>query len=308
MAVKAVWPAVRTAGFFALFCGMRRIIMGTKAVRGTVVYWDLAALWNFALDYLLLLGTLRIAGRPLRRWRLALGAALGAAYSVAALALPLPAWTMPAALLVMTLAAFGRTERYVKLTLLYLLLACGLGGIVLLLGRADGMERLAYGLIYARLPWGVFFAASGLAYLLLTLVFRAGARHGGGEFVRVRVEHGGRQVTLQLLRDTGNTLSDPLTGEGVPVIEKSALLPLLSGEEGGESARITVTALRVRTVSGADGTLDAFRCDGLFADGRALGARLIALSPEAFGGRYQGLWFDDEREEAKRHELEKAVG
>ena len=273
-----------------------------------VVYWDLAALWNFALDYLLLLGTLRIAGRPIRRSRLAFGAALGAAYSVAALALALPAWTVPAALLAMTLAAFGRTGRYIKLTLLYLLLACGLGGIVLLLGRLGGMERLTYGLVYARLPWGVFFVASGLSYLLLTLVFRDGVRHGGGDIVRVCVEHGGKHVTLRLLRDTGNTLSDPLTGEGVPVIEKSALLPLFSGECGDETAYIAVTALRVRTVSGANETLDAFRCDGLFLGGRALGARLIALSPEAFGGGYQGLWFDDEREEAERHELEEAVG
>lgn len=273
-----------------------------------VVYWDLAALWNFALDYLLLLGTLRIAGRTPHRPRLALGAALGAAYSVAALALPLPIWTLPAALLAMTFAAFGRTRRYVKLTLLCLLLACGLGGTVVLLGRLGGMERFAYGLIYARLPWGVFFAASGLSYLLLTFVFRDGARYGGEEFVRVRVEHGGKHVTLRLLRDTGNTLSDPLTGEGVPVIEKDALLPLLSEGNGDEAAYRKTMTLRVRTVSGGDGTLYAFRCDRLFADGRLLGARLIALSPEAFGGAYQGLWFDDEREETRRYELEKAVG
>ena len=273
-----------------------------------VVYWDLAALWNFALDYLLLLGTLRIAGRPPCRPRLALGAALGAAYSVAALALALPAWTAPAALLAMTLAAFGRTGRWVKLTLLYLLLACGLGGIVMLLGHLGGMKRLGYALIYARLPWGVFFAASGLSYLLLALVFRDGARHGGGDFVWVRVEYGGKHVTLRLLRDTGNTLSDPATGEGVPVIEKKALLPLFSKGNGEGTAYMTITALRARTVGGAGETLDAFRCDRLSVDGRSLGARLIALSPEAFGGGYQGLWFDDVREEAERHELEKAVG
>ncbi|MBQ7713507.1 MAG: sigma-E processing peptidase SpoIIGA, partial [Oscillospiraceae bacterium] len=45
-----------------------------------IVYWDLVALWNFALDYLLLLGAARLAGRGFRRVRLALGAALGAAY------------------------------------------------------------------------------------------------------------------------------------------------------------------------------------------------------------------------------------
>ena len=257
-----------------------------------MVYWDLVAAWNFALDYILLLGTLRLAGRSVRRRRLVPAALLGAAYAVAALALPFSPWLLAGAMLAMCRVAFGR-ERFVKLTLLFALLACGLGGGVLLLGRVSGgMERLARGVVYAELPWGVFGAAAGLSYLLLTLVFRGGARHDSGDLVRVRVEYGGKSVEAALLRDTGNTLSDPLTGEGVPVIEKSALAPLFSEGNGRSTAYKTFTALRVGTVSGV-GTLEAFRCDELTADGRALGARLIALSPEAFGGRYQGLWYDD---------------
>ena len=234
-----------------------------------VVYWDLVALWNFALDYLLLLGTLRLAGRPVRRLRVALAAALGAAYSVAALALPFSLWTLAGALLLMCCAAFGHTGRFLKLTLLFLLLACGLGGGVLLLGRVSGgMERLARGMVYAQLPWGVFFAAAGLSYLLLTLIFRGGARHGAGDFVTARVTYGGRSVTLRLLRDTGNALTDPLTGEGVPVIEESALAPLFEEGNGGSAAYTTFTPLRVGTVSGG-GTLRAFRCDELSVDGRS---------------------------------------
>lgn len=273
-----------------------------------VVYWDLAAAWNFALDYLLLLGTLRLAGQRIRRGRLACAAALGAAYSVAALTQPFSPWTLTGAMLLMCLIAFGRTERYVRLTLLFLLLACSLGGGVLLLGRASGgMERLARGLLYARLPWGVFFAAAGGAYLLLTLVFRGGAKHDGRDFVHARVEYGGRRVALRLFRDTGNALSDPLTGEGVPVVEKNALSPLFPKGNGAAAANMPVTPLRVCTVGGADGTLDAFRCDKLIVDGRDLGARLIAMTPETFHGGYQGLWYDD-GEEKTRHELEGTVG
>lgn len=274
-----------------------------------VVYWDLAAFWNFILDYLLLLGTLRVAGRPLRRGRIVFGAAFGAAYAVAALALALPLWTAAAALPVMTYLAFGRTARYVRLTLLFALLACGLGGAVLLLGRlGGGMARLAYGLFCARLPWDVFFTASGLSYLLLTIVFRGGARHGANEFARVRVEYGGRHVALRLFRDTGNTLSDPMTGEGVPVIEKGALAPLFPEGKPETAAYKGFTTLRCATVSGTEAALAAFRCDRLVADGRDLGARLIALAPEPFGGAYQGLWFDEEKEETEQNGLEAAVG
>ncbi len=278
-------------------------------MRDLVIYWDMAALWNFILDYLLLLGTLRVAGRPLRRRRLALGAIFGAGYSVAALAFLLPAWTALPALPVMTRIAFGRTERYGKLTLLFALFSCGLGGAVLLLGRLGGdMEHLAYGLVCARLPWGVFFAASGLSYLLLTLVFRGGAKYDGAAYVPATIEYGGKRVSLRLFRDTGKSLTDPLTGEGVPVIEKSALAPLFSEGNDGTAAYMAFATLNAHTALAGEGTLQAFRCDNLTVGGRNLGARLIALAPEPFGGAYQGLWLDEEVEETERNELEATVG
>lgn len=275
-------------------------------VRGLVVYWDLVALWNFALDYILLLGTLRLAGRSACRWRVALAAALGAAYAVAALTTPFSLWTLAGVMLLMCCVAFGQTGRFLKLTLLFLLLSCGLGGGVLLLGRASGgMARLGRAMVYAELPWGVFCAAAGLSYLLLTVIFRGGAKHDRDDFVRAQIEFRGRSAEVTLFRDTGNVLTDPLTGEGVPVIEKNALAALFSEGNGNLAAYKTFTALRVGTVSGS-GTLDAFRCDKLVVDGRDLGARLIALSPEAFGGRYRGLWYDEEKEE--RHDLAAMVG
>ena len=47
----------------------------------TVIYLDELFLLNFVVDYLLLLAAGRLAGEILRRGRLALGAALGAAYA-----------------------------------------------------------------------------------------------------------------------------------------------------------------------------------------------------------------------------------
>ena len=253
-----------------------------------IVYWDLAAAWNFALDYLLLLGTLHLAGQPIRRKRVALAAALGAAYSVAALAMPALVWVLLPMALLMCRIAFGNAPRLLRLSLLFLLLSCALSGLVLLLGRlGGGMARLARGAVLAELPWGVFCAAMASAYVLLTVIFRASARHDAADFVTARVEYGGESAELRLLRDTGNTLCDPLTGESVPVIEKAAVLPLLEKENGAASP--SFTALRVGTVGGG-GTLRAFRCDALTVDGQELGARLIALTEEGFGGAYQGLW------------------
>lgn len=264
-----------------------------------IVYWDLVAAWNFTLDYLLLLATMRLAGQTIKRKRLAAAALLGAGYAVLTLAEPRLLWVLLPVALIMCRVAFGRVPRFLKLGLLFLLLSCSLGGAVLLLGRlSGGMTRLAYGMVFSILPWGVFCGAAVLSYVLLTVVFRGSARHDASDFVQARVSCGGRTVELRLLRDTGNALTDPLTGEGVPVVEESALAFLLP--------YVLFTDLRVGTVGGGS-TLRAFRCDALEVNGRDLGARLIALTHESLGGAYQGLWFAEETEE-RQHDVAAMVG
>ena len=168
------------------------------------------------------------------RLRLLGAAAFGAAYAVLRLVLPCSPWLTAAAFVGMALLAFRGTGRAFKLGLLTLLLSCALGGGVLLLGQCCGsLGRIARGVIFAQLPWGVLLGAMGVTYLLLSTVFRGGARHDGGELLRVRLTRGGKTVTLRLLYDSGNLLTDPLTGESVPVIGQSALRALLPEREEG---------------------------------------------------------------------------
>ena len=247
-----------------------------------VVYWDLAALVNGAADYLLLLSAARLAGRTVPRLRLLGAAAFGAAYAVLRLVLPCSPWLTAAAFVGMAL------------------LACALGGGVMLLGRCVGsLARVARGVIFAQLPWGVLLGAMGVTYLLLSTVFRGGARHDGRELLRVRLTRGGKTVTLRLLHDSGNLLTDPLTGESVPVIGQSALCALLPEREEGY---ITLSC----TTAGGSGTLRAFYCDSVRVNGRDLGRRLVAVSPDIYGDSgFQGVWRMEEQEGA--HELVQAA-
>ena len=64
----------------------------------------------------------------------------------------------------------------------------------------------------------------------------------------------------------------------------------------------TERTIDARTALGS-AALDVFRCDALSVGGRALGARLIALSDQRLGPRYQGLWYDEGKEAAERHGL-----
>ena len=271
-----------------------------EGVTGMVVYWDLAALVNGAADYLLLLSAARLAGRTVPRLRLLGAAAFGAAYAVLRLVLPCSPWLNAAAFVGMALLAFRGTGRALKLGLLTLLLSCALGGGVLLLGQCCGsLGRIARGVIFAQLPWGVLLGAMGVTYLLLSTVFRGGARHDGGELLRVRLTRGGKTVTLRLLYDSGNLLTDPLTGESVPVIGQSALRALLPEREEGY---ITLSC----TTAGGSGTLRAFYCDSVRVNGRDLGRRLVAVSPDIYGDSgFQGVWRMEEQEGA--HELVQAA-
>ena len=149
------------------------------------------------------------------------------------------------------------------------------------------MTRLARGVVAADLPWGVFLLAAGLSYLLISVVFRFGAARTGGEVAEAVITCRGKTVRVRLLRDTGNTLSDPATGLGVAVIDRHALGDLVSEKEAAALPRIPYCS-----VGQTDGTLPLLHCEGIILDGKDLGARSVALTerPPGDGGAYAGLW------------------
>lgn len=252
-----------------------------------VVYWDLVLLFNFLTDYLLLYCAAQLSGFGIRRKRIALGAFAGAAYAVVQLLFPKSVLVMLAVLALMGVLTFFGTGRAIRLTLLFAALACAFGGGVLLLGQVFGTTRqLAHGVLFAELPWRVFFAAAVLSYLLLGFVFRGSAQHTDSELAAVTIFYHGASVSLTLLRDTGNTLTDPQTGVGIPVISKHAVRELL-----GEDEIALLPCVPYCSVGTQSGSLPVFCCDELKCDGVSLGARPIAVSANVLGGgRYVGLW------------------
>ena len=251
-----------------------------------VVYWDLVLLFNFLTDYLLLFCTVRLSGFNVKRLRLTLSALLGAAYAVVQLVFPRSVFCLLGVLALMGAHAFFGTGRALKLTLLFAALSCALGGCVILLGQFSGASgRLVRGIVFAELPWGVFFAAAALCYLILGVVFRYGARHTGGELAQVTLTYRGKSASLTLLRDTGNTLTDMQTGAGIPVVSEHAVRDLFTADEIA-----LLPCIPYRCVGTQEGLLPVFRCDELSCDGVSLGARLVALSPNVLGAGYVGLW------------------
>ncbi|MDR3207785.1 MAG: sigma-E processing peptidase SpoIIGA, partial [Oscillospiraceae bacterium] len=274
------------------------------------VYVDTLFALNGMVNYLLLLAAVRITDRPFRRWRLLLGAVLGGLYAVAVFVPPLgglagPPGKAAAGLLMALVAAGGRPwGRFWRYILVFLGASFALGGCVLALGVLTGRDAPPGGVPVLPVSLPILLAGAGVCYLIFALVFRRSARHGGAarDIVTVRLDWGGRTAEVAALWDTGNTLSDPLTGAPVMVMDCErgrALLPaeaaLLVDKTALRRPERVLTLLHelglagrfrlipYRAVGVECGFLLAFRPDVVTVGGRRRPGVLVALAPHALG-------------------------
>lgn len=245
------------------------------------VYVDLLFLLNTLINYLLLRGSAAMGGSPARIRRLLTGAAIGGTYAVACVlpggAFLQTGWVQAAAAAAMILAAFGWKKTTLKQGLFFLALSFAFGGAVLLLVQAAEPDCV---LIGGRAYYGVTFPAllllAGACYGLAAVVLRGWGSHTGGDLAPLELELQSSRVCLQALRDTGNTLRDPVSGQPILVAEWQVLCRLLPeaalhrsdfSDPAGLVEKLTVSHpdLRFRLIPyGAVGTssglLPAVRC------------------------------------------------
>ena len=281
----------------------------------TVVYVDSVFVLNALMDYLLVLSVGRLAGIPLRRGRYLLAGLLGGAYAVAVFLPGLGFLAAPpvklAAGVLLALAAYGKEEKLLRLTLLLFAVSCAMAGCVLGLGLlAGGGVPVVNGVFYTDVDAKVLLTASAAAYLVLTVVFRAAAKKGlHGQLVPVRACIAGRVIAFTGFCDTGNTLRDPVSGQPVLVVspgrldgafprEIRSLLDRGALERPAELLEPLVHAapgLRFRllpyqAVGVAGGLLLAVRSDWVEIAGVRYTGLLAALSPTELGTGYSALW------------------
>ena len=279
----------------------------------TVVYIDALFLLNLIVNYLLLLAAAKLAGEPLRRLRLAAGAALGGLYAAAIFFPGMGFLTNPlcklGAAVLMLLTGFGGSRRLLRVTLVFFGLSCAFGGGIFAIGLLGGRGlTLRNGVLYSVMDLRILLLSAAVCYAVLTLVFRRTARHGRREVLPAVLTLEGRRVAVNALVDTGNTLTDPVTGRPVMVAEGSRLSPLLPGERvldekalrdpvgtlerlsrGGRGRRFRL--LPYQAVGVECGMLLALRLDDARVGAEDYGGILVALSPNPVsdGGGYSAL-------------------
>lgn len=268
-----------------------------------VVYGDLVFVLNLLVNYTLLRGTARLGACAPRQLRLWSGAALGALYAVLVYVpglyiLQLFSFKLLTAA-AMLLCAFGCKKATFRLGGIFATLSLVLCGAVYA-AHAVGKQPLQQG---NHLLYPVSFASLLLTAFAVSLACRLllpPLNHSSNSTVPVIIERDGKRVHLTALRDSGNTLTDPLSGAPVLTVYWKALRPLLPvflTAEALSAPTVLLPQLRqlsprlipYRAVGTSKGLLLAIPCH--ITIGKETRISLVALSPTPLsdGGAYEAL-------------------
>ena len=207
---------------------------------GPTVYGDILFLINFSMDFLVFYICARLSGRRIKAMRCALASVLGGFYGVCALFLSeesLIAVICDVAAMILICAVAFLTKND---TTRGFLGRCALfAGISAILG---GMMNAMYSLLnrsgLAALDGGDGDDISIWLFAILAAAGGAAAFVGGRRAKRIAVSKqsdveiafDGKSVALRAMTDTGNMLTDPLSGRAVAICELDAVSSIFPSE------------------------------------------------------------------------------
>lgn len=172
----------------------------------TIVYADILILINFCVDFICLFLAARICAVPARAWRLTLGSLAGALYMLVTLYVSsLPLHLAAGALI--CLISVGK-KRFLAVFACFFMLSSLLGG---LFTAVANLTSGGFEVLYALVPAAV-----------ASFVFAMrGKRRIEVRTVTVSINDGDLTLRIEGLVDTGNLITDPLSGDAVILVKSS---------------------------------------------------------------------------------------
>ena len=182
------------------------------------LYVDVLFLVNFFMDYIVLLFVWKVLHCETRHLRLLAGAGLGAVMTCILIVIPLPSAFLEnllfhlfvsTSMIRIGLGVKNRTVFLRAFILLYI-------GTVFMGGILEALNQ------YIKIG-GLFFVFAILGYYLSLGVwnFLSKLQRWNSTHVKVKIGFQGKELELNALIDTGNSLYDPVTGKPVSIISKS---------------------------------------------------------------------------------------
>ena len=236
-----------------------------------IVYLDVFFMINFIMDYMIILITSRIAKVKKKRIRQLAGAGCGALYSVIVIK-PLTNHLFKITLVniliaaVMVLISFGFTSAsvYIKNVFLLFVVSFTMSGIINYLYYSTVIGKCVRNVLSGNSNKVVnarkFILVSVLAYILLSAIVRIifSVRKDMELYYDVKITFRGKSVVVRGLYDTGNGLTEPVSGKMVHIAEYKILKPLL---EGDEKAKENIYVIPFHSIGEEDGIMYGIRMD-----------------------------------------------
>ena len=210
--------------------------MGVIIAVMDTIYIDSLFAINMAINYVILLATGRLSGGAISRPRLAIGAAVGGIYAVLAV-LPQTAFLSGAGMKIasavfMLIIAYGGEKHLFRTALIFFAVSAAFGGAVYAVSLMAG--GTGSGMPYVPVSGRVLALSFVFCYLLISVVFRRVGVRQEKEILEIEMTLNSRKILICTLRDTGNSLYDPVSGASIMVADKEALLKLFSDEAATE--------------------------------------------------------------------------
>lgn len=236
-----------------------------------IVYLDVFFMINFLMDYMIILITSKIAKIKKKRIRKLAGAGFGALYSVIVIK-PLTNHLFKITLVnilvaaVMVLISFGfmSASVYIKNVLLLFVVSFTMSGIINYLYYSTIIGKYVRNVLSGNSNKVVnarkFILVSVLAYILLSAIVRIIfiIRKDMELYYDVKITFRGKSVVVRGLYDTGNGLTEPVSGKMVHIAEYKILKPLL---EGDEKAKENIYVIPFHSIGEEDGIMYGIRMD-----------------------------------------------
>ena len=185
----------------------------------SIVYVDILIVINLTVDYLLLFGTARLAGARFERMKGFFAAIIGAAYSLiifADVSKTFFAITKLVVSAVMVLIVFGKRKTGEFLKLLAVFYICGFlfSGFMMLINSVTQTKAVFVkgGIVYFEFSAAETVLSAAAAFIVVEILRRIFMRGEPEGTFFAKIFYGGKAAVLKGFTDTGNNLSEPISG------------------------------------------------------------------------------------------------
>jgi len=258
------------------------------------VYVDVLFIINFIINLILLKISLFFMKQPCHTSRLTIAASLGSIYAVCmffpdvSFFYVFPFKFIMSVIMIKIISPNVRFLKLLKTTAVFYMVSFTFAGVLLALVYIGNITKsdpavIHNGIFYFDISMELLLWASAICYLVIwasSAIFKRN-KILGIKTLRITLED--RSCEISALSDTGNLLTDPLTGNSVVIAEKKHLEKLfpqgIPDIENTEETNFKMRLIPYSSLGNPNGLMMGFIPDEIAIDGKKLTGVIVAASP-----------------------------